>query len=622
MKRILLLTFVMGIIFSGFAQRPAVSKDLRDFAVEMVQPTLETMNLTHDVLPASVPEMSPAEDIIGNTWYDLQSNSSMQNRIFVYDDGTMGGVFTIGYDFPNFSDDRGTGYNYYDGSSWGDWPTERLEDGRSGWPAYSAWGESGEINVLHYSEGVVAGLVFSRRPEKGTGDWTQFDFHSPEPDAEYLWPRMTTGGVNHSVVHLVSITMPVANGGAIYQGLDGAILYSRSEDGGDTWSIEHQLFEEMSNAHYVAFSGDTYEVQADGDNVAILYGDSWTDLGLMKSTDGGDTWAQTIIWENPYPFFALPSVTDTFYCADGAHGLDFDQSGKVHVVFGINRAHSDGAGTFWFPGVGGIGYWNEDRPGFSNDLNALSPYGDPGTELEDNYSLIGWTQDINGNDTIDVLDDWGTYYMGFSSMPQIVVDDMNRIFVVYSSVTEGYDNDAQSYRHLWARTSPNGDWWGTFHHLTSELIHIFDECVFPSIASASDENLYLVYQHDNEPGLAVRGDLDPYGENFIAAMTINKLEIWTGVEENNMPIYDYDVMQNYPNPFTGSSIVKVNLRQSAELSLEVVNMMGQRIYTVDAGVAQAGINTITIDGTKLTPGVYFYTVRAGETAITKKMIVE
>ncbi|MCD4731463.1 MAG: T9SS type A sorting domain-containing protein, partial [Bacteroidales bacterium] len=54
----------------------------------------------------------------------------------------------------------------------------------------------------------------------------------------------------------------------------------------------------------------------------------------------------------------------------------------------------------------------------------------------------------------------------------------------------------------------------------------------------------------------------------------------------------------------------------------VVNMMGQRVYTVDAGVAQAGINTITIDGTKLTPGVYFYTVRAGETAITKKMIVE
>ncbi|RLC22849.1 MAG: hypothetical protein DRH21_07855, partial [Deltaproteobacteria bacterium] len=33
-------------------------------------------------------------------------------------------------------------------------------------------------------------------------------------------------------------------------------------------------------------------------------------------------------------------------------------------------------------------------------------------------------------------------------------------------------------------------------------------------------------------------------------------------------------------------------------------------------------NTLTIDGSKLTPGIYFYTVRAGETTITKKMIVE
>ncbi|MCD4730277.1 MAG: T9SS type A sorting domain-containing protein [Bacteroidales bacterium] len=624
MKRVLLLIFVLGIVFSGFAQRPSVSKDLRDFAVKKVQPTLETMNLTHDVLPAAVPEMSPTEDIIGNTYFDLQSNSSMQNRIFAYDDGTMGGVFTLGFDFPGFNDDRGTGYNYYDGSSWGAWPTERLEDDRTGWCAYSAWGESGEINVIHYAGAAIMGVAFSRRPIKGTGDWTQFDYHSPAADADWVWPRMTSGGIDNSVTHFIGLTRPIANSGAIYQGLDGALLYSRSEDGGDTWSIDGELFDEMSSSNYVQFSGDTYEIQADGDNVAILYGETWTDLGLMKSTDGGDTWTQTIIWEHPYPFFdpATPTVTDTFYCADGAHGLDFDQSGKVHIVFGINRGHSDGAGTFWFPGVGGIGYWNEDRPTFSNDLNALSPYGDPGTELEIDLSLIGWTQDINGNDTIDVLDDWGTYYLGFSSMPQILIDDMNRMFVVYSSVTEGYDNDAQSYRHLWCRTSPNGEWWGTFHHLTSELIHIFDECVWPSIASASEDNFYLVYQHDNEPGMAVRGDEDPYGENFISVMTVIKEEVWTSVEENSIPIYDYDVMQNYPNPFTGSSTVKVNVRQSTELSLEVVNMMGQRVYTVDAGVAQAGVNIITIDGTKLTPGVYFYTVRAGETAITKKMIVE
>jgi hypothetical protein len=147
--------------------------------------------------------------------------------------------------------------------------------------------------------------------------------------------------------------------------------------------------------------------------------------------------------------------------------------------------------------------------------------------------------------------------------------------------------------------------------------------VYPSIAPYSDDNFYLLFQYDNQPGNALQGDPPTaFGENFISVMTVDKAEVWTNVEENNIPIYDYDVSQNYPNPFIGSSTVKVNVRQSTGLSLEVVNMMGQQVYTVDAGVAQPGMNTITIDGTKLTTGVYFYTVRAGDTAITKKMIVE
>ncbi|MCD4683484.1 MAG: hypothetical protein K8R86_09405, partial [Bacteroidales bacterium] len=411
MKRLLLLSFVLAFVMAGFAQqRATISNDLRNFAVKKVQPVIETNNFSHEALPSSSQDLlTPEEEIIGTTFYDLQSNSSMQNRIFVYDDGTVGAVWTIGYDFPNFADDRGTGYNYFDGNDWGPIPTEKLEADRTGWPAYSAWGENGEINLAHYSGAAYDGLAYSRRADKGSGDWTLIDYLTPVGN-EMVWPRMTTGGVNHSVVHQIALTRPVANGGSIYQGIDGAMLYSRSADGGDTWNMQDVLIDEMNSSNYLYFSGDTYEVQAQGDNVAILYGDSFTDLGLMKSTDGGDTWTQTIIWECPYPLWDPNAMfpTDTFYCADGAHGLAFDQSGMVHVVFGINRAQSDGAGAFWYPGVGGIGYWNENRPTFSNDMNALCPYSDcVYSELVDDYSLIGWTQDINNNGTIDVLDDWG-----------------------------------------------------------------------------------------------------------------------------------------------------------------------------------------------------------------------
>jgi hypothetical protein len=623
MKRLLLFSLILAFVMSGYTQnRVTVSKELRNQAVKMVKATTETMNFTNEALPANK-FWPPEEGDVGNTYYDNQSNSSIQTRVVAYDDGTAGAVWTFGLAFTAFAD-RGTGYNYFDGNTWGAAPTVRLEEQRTGWPAYAAFGENGEINCAHYSGTAsgVGGLAISKRDTKGSGDWSLVELHSPESAAELLWPRIATGGVDHSVIHAIALTMPVANGGIVYQGLDGALLYSRSTDGGATWDPENLLMEEVSSNYYNSFSGDTYEVIAEGDNVAILYGESWCDLALLKSTDGGNTFNQTIIWQNPYPFWVTGTPTDTFYCADGDHHLAFDQSGMVHVVFGINRAYADAAGSYWFPLVGGIGYWNENRPTFSSGMDALNPYGDPGTELVEDYSLIGWEQDINNNGTWDILGEGGLYYVGSSSMPQIVIDDQNQIFMIFTSITETYNNGIQDYRHMWCRTSPNGDFWGKFTDLTSDLVHIFDECVWPSVSITSDDNFYLVYQCDQEPGGAVRGDLDPYAENIMKFMKVNKADVWTGIKDNNMAINDYDVLQNYPNPATGITTVKVNVRNTTDMTLEVVSMLGQKVLEVNAGLVQPGMNEITFDASNLKAGVYFYTVKAGEASITKKMIVE
>ncbi|MCB0806391.1 MAG: T9SS type A sorting domain-containing protein, partial [Bacteroidales bacterium] len=422
---------------------------------------------------------------------------------------------------------------------------------------------------------------------------------------------------------------PVANEGALYQGMDGALLYYSSTDGGTTWDHDAELLDGITADEYIGWSGDAYDIQARGDVVAFLAGDSWTDFVLMKSEDAGDTWEKTVIWENPYPFFTPatpPYATDTFYCVDGSHALTIDMSGKVHVTFGINRAHSDGTQTLWFPLVDGLGYWNEDRPTFSNDLNALCPYDDcVYTELEEDYSLIGWAQDINENGEWDILGEVGLYYVSPSGMPTMVIDNQNRIYVVWAGVTEGYDNGLQDYRHLWARASSNGgDWWGGFVDLTSDLVHIFDECVFPSISPnySDDDFLHLNYQYDTEPGLHVRGDEDPIGENTIGYMQVGKDEIPIGVKEYEQAVFGYDVSQVSPNPVSGAARINVNVRKPVNLSLEVTNMMGQVVMVQEKGDVLAGMNTFEINSSLLSNGVYFCTVKAGENSITRKMIVE
>jgi hypothetical protein len=611
MRHLLLFALVLSFGFGVYAQqRVVLPVSVRDQAVKMDKKMIKDLgNMNSEVIPGSNYKTIVSDEQVGETRYDLQTNQSTQNRIYMYDDGTMGVTWNMGFDEPGFAQ-RGTGYNYFDGNSWGPEPTARVENTKTGWPSYTNYGENGEIFVAHH---MTQGLLYGTRTQKGTGTWA-FDIQAgPTGAVDISWPRVITTGADNDIIHFLSVTY------ALYNGQTNALLYSRSDDGGATWDPENHSFPEFGSALYTNIGGDVYEFAEPKNGIlAFLVGDPWVGLHLMKSTDDGDTWAKTTIWECPYPLNA-GLVTDTFYNADGSHHLAIDNTGKIHVVFGINRAYSDGAGSFWFPGVDGVGYWNEDMPTFSSDLNALNPYGHPDSELIEDVNLIGWSQDVNGNGELDLLTDWGTYYLGLSSMVQIVIDDLGQIIVLFSSVTEGYDNGIQNFRHIWARGSNDlGTTWGPFLDLNSDLVYIFDECIVPSVAANSDDNIYFAYQADNEPGMAVQGDEDPYGDNYIRVMTVLKEDIIDGIGENQAIIGNHNVSQNFPNPFDQTTSFHVVLDMPADVGLEVTNLMGQRVYTIPAQRYQAGKTEMVISAEGLNPGVYFYTVRSGDDALQKK----
>ena len=382
MKNLFIFLLALSIGLSGFSQKRAnVPQHLKDYAVEKQAPMLEFNQFVKNSEPlVKSTGFIPEEEQIGLTRYDDQSNASIQNRIYLYEDGTIGAAWIFGM-YETAFDDRGAGYNYYDGNNWGALPTERVEDERCGWPSYAPLGENGEIIVAHTSG---FGLKISTRTEKGMGDWIYSTFNGP-PGHEYMiWNRSITSGIDHNSVHILGLTAPVAYGGTIYEGLDGALVYSLSTDGGVTWEMENEILDGMTSNEYCAFTSDNYTwAEPKGDIVAFVVGETWYDMFLMKSTDGGETFEKTLIWENPYPFWQSGTATDTFYCADGAHSIIIDDNDIIHVVFGINRAYADdGGSSYWYPYVDGIGYWNETMPAFSDDLNALNPYGHPDSELE------------------------------------------------------------------------------------------------------------------------------------------------------------------------------------------------------------------------------------------------
>lgn len=619
MKKLVLITLSLAISAGVMAQQARIkaTRAMQNIAIKKTAAIDETTNLQTTVNPYVSSRIVPSEAEIGGTVYDLQSNaSSPSNRIQLFDDGTIGATWTRGTG-PTEYTDRGTGYNYFNGADWGPAPTNRIEVARSGWPAYTACGPNGEAFVSHVSG--TAGLTFVKRETKGTGAWTESVIAPPSGASGLLWPRMVASGPDNMYLHVFALTAPTGNGGTVFEGQDGAVVYSRSTDAGATWSTPVVL-DGMGADYYVKFGGDSYSLSAKGDNVAFLMTDNWTDMFFLKSSDNGENWEKTILWEHPIPMWNNTPSIDSIYCPDGAGHATFDNTGKLHVVFGINRSYYDTDGS-WFPFVDGLAYWNEDMETFTggDQVNILNP-----DNVFEMGNLIGYMLDLNNNGDLDFVcfqnECIGNYELSPTSMPQIVIDDLNQVFVVFTSVTEGFDNGSQQYRHLWARTSPDGGTtWGEFYHLSEDIIHILDECVFPSAASASDEFIHVLYQADSEPGLAVRGDEDAPGENIMYYMQIAKSEV-IGVHNGGVKVKELKVSQNYPNPFNKTTSIDVSLAGNSNVSVEVSTITGQKVMSTSYGTYSEGTHRIDISS-DLKAGIYFYTVRAGENSFTGKMTV-
>jgi len=88
-------------------------------------------------------------------------------------------------------------------------------------------------------------------------------------------------------------------------------------------------------------------------------------------------------------------------------------------------------------------------------------------------------------------------------------------------------------------------------------------------------------------------------------------------KENNT----FNVEQNKPNPFNGTTVINYNLTEKSNVAVEVFNVTGSKVMSINEGEKSMGNHSVTLDATSLCAGVYYYSVIVNDQRVTKKMIV-
>ena len=83
----------------------------------------------------------------------------------------------------------------------------------------------------------------------------------------------------------------------------------------------------------------------------------------------------------------------------------------------------------------------------------------------------------------------------------------------------------------------------------------------------------------------------------------------------------YKLEQNYPNPFNPWTIIGYEIPKAAKVSIKIYNALGKEVKTLINKVQIAGKYEVKWNAENFVSGIYFYTIKADDFTLTKKMVL-
>lgn len=164
-----------------------------------------------------------------------------------------------------------------------------------------------------------------------------------------------------------------------------------------------------------------------------------------------------------------------------------------------------------------------------------------------------------------------------------------------------------------------------YNHVARMLMGGFsgDMGSFPSDATNADAPTYQYtttvpagWNVENMHAVAMIIDMTSGGQIVNSIST----SIDVIVTVSSKDLYQHDLAKIYPNPFSDVTNIELTLDKTENVTVEVMNSVGQRVAFKDYGQL-SGNMVLPFDGSNFENGIYFIHIRLDEKLITKKVML-
>lgn len=345
---------------------------------------------------------------------------------------------------------------------------------------------------------------------------------------------------------------------------------------------------------------------------------------LFKTTDGGNSWSDPIEVQlggtdglEAIKYFISDARLETFYAPDPVPPRDeimyyfgyycdlaVDAWGNPHLAGMICIAE----GTSIWTGVDIMDIfhiWSDDQGdtwrafNISDDLRRHdAPYGS-GANIITNYNRA----------QVATTQDGAIVFFSFLDTKDSLIAKNTSPDIFFRDYIPSLDKHSDSVENV---TFFSAAMWVSHFGCMSE--HVFSE------VTESNYTCRIPFAYTE---LTLVGTvLDPtQPAKFFYIPDYVKEYTFTGIGDKN-PKAPAMVSQNFPNPFSTNTTIRVNLLQDTDLTMEIHNLTGSLVATKDFGKVSRGIQDLEFNADGLSKGIYFYTVNAGTDKVTRKMIIQ